>query len=193
MENFIREYYVEDLQQCKKAIEWFEDNTERGGPGRFLYTGENSARASDNELKESYDMSVDFQELYNVPCFAHILDCLWNSVLKYAEEFEEVNYTDFSLLEEINLQRYEPPTGGFKVFHNERGCMTTANRFLVWMIYLNTVTDKGGTEFKYLNHTEDAVEGKIIIWPTDFTHTHRGVVSPTQKKYILTGWYSFYK
>ena len=71
--------------------------------------------------------------------------------------------------------------------------MTTANRFLVWMIYLNTVTDKGGTEFKYLNHTEDAVEGKIIIWPTDFTHTHRGVVSPTQKKYILTGWYSFYK
>jgi len=29
-----------------------------------------------------------------------------------------------------------------------------------------------------------------VIWPADFTHTHRGIVSKTQEKYIATGWYN---
>ena len=33
--------------------------------------------------------------------------------------------------------------------------------------------------------------GKILCWPCDWTHTHRGIVSPTETKYILTGWFSF--
>jgi len=59
------------------------------------------------------------------------------------------------------------------------------------MIYLNTVSDGGGTKFKYFNHTENAVEGKVLIWPPDFTHTHKGVPSATEEKYIITGWYSY--
>ena len=58
------------------------------------------------------------------------------------------------------------------------------------MVYLNTVNDKGGTEFKYLKHTENAEQGKLVIWPADWTGTHRGIVSPTEIKYIMTGWYS---
>jgi len=34
-------------------------------------------------------------------------------------------------------------------------------------------------------------KGLTAIWPTDFTHTHRGVVSPTQRKTIATGWFNF--
>ena len=34
-------------------------------------------------------------------------------------------------------------------------------------------------------------KGLTAIWPTDFTHTHRGVVSPTQTKIIATGWFTF--
>ena len=37
-----------------------------------------------------------------------------------------------------------------------------------------------------------AVKGKTVIWPTDFTHTHRGIVSPTEHKYIATGWFNFF-
>lgn len=186
METFIRQYSVKDLKQCKKAVNWFEENIDKALPGRVLYR----TREIVKELKESLDMSIHLEELYIIPCFKHILDCLWDSVLDYTKEFNELKSSSFSLIELINVQKYKPPTGGFKSYHCERSCLTTSTRFIVWMVYLNTVTDKGGTEFKYLDHTEDAVEGKIIIWPPDFTHTHRGVVSPTQEKYILTGWYN---
>lgn len=57
------------------------------------------------------------------------------------------------------------------------------------MTYLNDVVD-GGTHFKYFNHTEKATKGKTIIWPADWTHTHRGQISNTQEKIIATGWFS---
>ena len=61
---------------------------------------------------------------------------------------------------------------------------------LVWMVYLSDL-DNGGTEFKYQNHIEKSEKGKLLIWPTDWTHTHRGQISRTDEKYILTGWYTF--
>lgn len=59
------------------------------------------------------------------------------------------------------------------------------------MTYLNTVTDEGGTEFLNQELKISAEKGKTVIWPADWTHTHRGVASPTQEKYIITGWLSF--
>ena len=62
---------------------------------------------------------------------------------------------------------------------------------MVFMTYLNDVTDGGGTEFYYQNKITEARKGKTLIWPADWTHTHRGVVSPTQDKYIITGWLNY--
>jgi hypothetical protein len=59
------------------------------------------------------------------------------------------------------------------------------------MMYLNTVENQGETEFKYLNTKVKPEQGKVVIWPPDFPHTHRGIASPTEDKYILTGWYRF--
>ena len=70
---------------------------------------------------------------------------------------------------------------------NERG----NNRHLVFMTYLNDVEDKGETEFVLQNLKVKAEKGKTVIWPSDWTHTHRGIISPTQEKYIVTGWFSF--
>ena len=58
------------------------------------------------------------------------------------------------------------------------------------MTYLNDVPD-GGTEFLYQNIKTKAQKGLTLIWPAHFTHTHRGIVSKTQPKYIITGWWSF--
>ena len=58
------------------------------------------------------------------------------------------------------------------------------------MVYLNDVSDKGETEFFYQHHFESPVAGKLSIWPSDWMYLHRGVISPTESKYILTGWYT---
>ena len=61
---------------------------------------------------------------------------------------------------------------------------------LVFMTYLNDVED-GGTFFKYQNIKTKAKKGTTLIWPTDFTHTHKGEISTKSHKYILTGWLGF--
>jgi hypothetical protein len=52
-------------------------------------------------------------------------------------------------------------------------------------------TLSGGTEFLHQELIVQPVKGKSLIWPVDWTHTHRGIPSPTQDKYILTGWFEF--
>jgi len=59
------------------------------------------------------------------------------------------------------------------------------------MTYLNDVTDEGGTEFFHQKLKVSPEKGLTLIWPVDWTHLHRGVPSPTQEKYIITGWFSF--
>ena len=58
------------------------------------------------------------------------------------------------------------------------------------MTYLNTISN-AGTHFKYQNLTTPAEKGLTLIWPTDFSHTHKGQISKRYEKYIITGWLGF--
>ena len=96
------------------------------------------------------------------------------------------NYTPI-----YNLQKYIP-NQGYYANHCENGCRYTSDRILVWMFYLNDVED-GGTYFDNYDYTMDAVKGRCVIWPSYWTHHHRGIVSKTKTKYIATGWVQFIK
>ena len=85
------------------------------------------------------------------------------------------------------LIKYEPG-GAHHAWHCERGSYVNSDRVLTWMIYLNDVPN-GGTEWKFLDVKTEAVKGDLVIWPSDFTHTHRGIVSKTHEKWIATGWF----
>jgi hypothetical protein len=58
------------------------------------------------------------------------------------------------------------------------------------MTYLNDVPN-GGTEFYYQGLKSPAKKGLTLIWPADWTHTHRGIVDDKNEKYIVTGWYNY--
>ena len=119
-----------------------------------------------------------------------IASTLLTHIGKYREVHPEIdNVSTWELAELYNIQKYEPEQG-YHAPHCE--CMDgTTPRILAWMFYLNTVTDKGGTHFTNYDITTDAVEGRLVIWPAYWTHTHHGIASPTQIKYIATGWYEF--
>jgi len=34
-------------------------------------------------------------------------------------------------------------------------------------------------------------KGLTLIWPADWTFTHRGIPSMSETKYIVTGWYNY--
>lgn len=188
-ENFIRSYKLSDLSICQDIINWFETHLELSKQGAVYFP--NGDIKADKNVKDCTAIPVtDLSFAYSQEPLARFLDWLWECVNKYLEDFPELDHTVFSMTEGFNIKRYLPPEQGFKAFHMERQSILTSKRLFVFMLYLNTVNDKGGTEFKYYNHIEKAEAGKLLIWPPDFTHTHRGVVSPTEKKYIITGWYS---
>jgi hypothetical protein len=91
----------------------------------------------------------------------------------------------------FNFQRYLPGEG-YYAWHCESSAPKPVflSRMLAWMVYLNDVPD-AGTEFKFQDLETDAEAGTIVIWPPYWTHMHRGVISNTHNKYILSGWFNF--
>jgi hypothetical protein len=89
------------------------------------------------------------------------------------------------------IQRYNPGQY-FNTLHCENdGTVGTLQRHFAYMTYLNDVAVGGGTEFLHQNIVTPAETGLTLIWPAQWTHHHRGVVAPTEVKYIITGWLCF--
>ena len=88
---------------------------------------------------------------------------------------------------DFNMQKFEP-NEGFKQWHTETVSDRNSYRQIVWSIYLNTINEKGGTEFKFQNHKCAAEQGKLVMWPAGWTHFHKSEVAPKEVKYIITGW-----
>ena len=141
-----------------------------------------------NEICDDLIKSLD---KYNKPKpFENYLTHLDKCLKEYVKRYEfSAKVSNFFLSKHTNLQKYNPGQGYYK-WHFEDNVI--GKRHLVFMTYLNDVDD-GGTEFKYQNITTPAKKGLTLIWPTHWTHTHRGQVSNTKIKYITTGWFDFYE
>ena len=178
--NFISENLCDDI------INYFEFNKVNAIPGE-IYRAEDGS-VVDKDVKASFDFPVSANSLhYPISNYRVELQMCLDSYLKKYPFANELNC--FSIKEQYNIQKY-PINGGFKTWHFERPSASKAHRLLVFMTYLNDVED-GGTEFYHQKFTCPAKKGLTLIWPADWTHTHRGLVSQTKEKYIITGWYSF--
>lgn len=178
-------------QLCNAFIEAFENSPQDQQPG-MLYGPEEYSQTSS---KKSTDISFTPNWL-NKPIWGNLLNQLVSTVnqskldyhLRFQTAFDKLDPTELSPV--FNMQRYLPGEG-FSSYHCERAGLKHSNRMLVWMVYLNDVTDRGETEFYFQHHFETAQQGKLIIWPSDWMYLHRGIPSPTQTKYILTGWFTY--
>ena len=90
----------------------------------------------------------------------------------------------------FNIQRYLPGDH-FQHLHSERTSISSSLRVLAWMTYLNDVKQGGETEWLHQKLKVKAEIGKTVIWPSDWTHTHRGITAKKEHKYIITGWLNF--
>lgn len=184
--NFIAGWYMEDTSLCDELIDYFNTRGEKFLGG--LYRGDDSQFEVDFNVKDSVDCCITDGNL-NSKYLLHLQDCVNEYVKLYPESGE--TYSRWSSeIENKNIQYYKP-NGGYKLWHYERRCVSSSRRHLVFMTYLNTLVGKGGTSFKYQNLTVQAEKGLTLIWPTDWTHTHKSNVSENQEKYIVTGWFNY--
>ena len=185
METFIQETMLEDTSICDQLIEYHKNNLEYKRTG--MTSGVNIPQIKG---KISTDVAV---YIGNNNSIIHMyLQEVMKAVHTYVETYK-LNDLGFSvtLREAFNIQHYAP-NEGFLGWHCERSQTQTNQRALVFMTYLNDVTDGGETEYYFQKLKVKPVKGKMVVWPTDFTHLHRGITSPTQEKYIATGWYNFW-
>ena len=142
------------------------------------------------EYKTSTEMAINIEDKNPINNIVGI--SLHHQIEKYKELHPQLAKIErWGVRERYNLQKYEPNQAYFGLHCENEGPNFGINRVLVWMFYLNTVTDDGGTYFDNYDLTMNAVEGRCVIWPAYWTHMHRGIVSKTESKYIVTGWFSF--
>jgi hypothetical protein len=194
MNNFIHEINnCLDSDTCKKIIILFEKSPHLQKPG-ITSLGQNDEWKKSTEISLTPDFFVDEQwsDLLKL-----ILTALSSGIEEYKKIYSNEDHTagidslqPWRIDYIYNIQRYYPGEG-YYVWHCENAGKSAANRVLAWMFYLNDVNDKGGTEFLFQNYTCKAEQGKLVIWPSQWTHYHRGEISPSETKYIITGWGSF--
>ena len=168
--NFIEVYEnVISPQTCKNLITLFEVNKDRQAKG-VTSGGENPEHKQDTEITIDYSF---FGQKDWGPNLQEVISGLGTSLSEYKNkyssqhgvEYAGINAIDpWSLEKKFNFQRFLPGEG-YKVWHCESPNVKYSQRVLVWMLYLNDVTDKGGTEFLHQDVTLQAKGGTIIIWP----------------------------
>jgi prolyl 4-hydroxylase len=174
MYNFIEEYKM-DKAICDKFIKYHKKNKEYKHLGR-------TASGINPKIKSSTD--VYFMNQSTEPFIVNFFKILSQHAISYLKKY---NISHNLHTENLNIISHYKKKQGYKLIHYERSDHISAKRQLVYMLYCNSLK-KGGTYFPFQNKILNAVKGKFVLWPSDFTHQHCSIISDTQEKYIVTGW-----
>ena len=188
MNNFIGVFdNAISTEDCKYIIDYM-NTSDLMAPG-WVSTSEGSKIVE--KYKTSTEMAINIRDENPINDIIGI--SLSYQIEKYKESHPQLeNIAKWCIQETYNLQKYDPNQAYFGLHCENAGPgYIGVTRVLAWMIYLNTVVDGGGTYFDNYDLTMNAVEGRCVIWPAYWTHMHRGIVSKTESKYIVTGWFSF--
>lgn len=130
----------------------------------------------------------------------------WPNIKRYLAEFNKVFWDECY---PIYLERYgvlkdaqkhgiitykiqkTRPGQGYHTWHCEDLDREHATRIGAYIVYLNDVPEGGETEFLYVGKRVKPEAGRMIVFPSGYTHTHRGNPPLSGAKYILTGWLEF--
>jgi hypothetical protein len=175
--DFIGRWHI-DPSLCDRIIESFEKTDKKGkNPSKsWSFRIDGNFRDIDQELFKEYKKTI------------------WSLLKKYFEMYiwAEDHHSHLSIGNDVNIQHWAPH-GSYFSWHCERAGPDAEHlkRQLVFMTYLNDVTDGGETEFFYQKLKIKPEKGLTLIWPSDWPWTHRGIPSHTEDKYIVTGWVHF--
>ena len=177
-ENFILGFQIDDNKLLDGLIEYHKNNKE------YKFKSDDAGW----NLKDKWSLDVHILSNSQNKFVKRYQEYLGKAADVYREKYKHFN-SPLVIAEGFNIQYY-PPNGGYRKWHCEREEHQSNQRALVFMTYLNDVPDGGGTEFAYYPEVKiKAKKGLSLIWPTDFTHTHRGIVSQ-HEKWIITGWFN---
>lgn len=151
-------------------------------------------KRKDDFVEDSYVFTSSFENVNNpdlVRLNKKLSDYFFKMIdfciLKYIEKYRILQGLNGYSVYDLKFQKSQPGEA-FHGWHYENSKRLVVDRRLVLQLYLNDVEEGGETEFLYYPKRIKAEQGKLIIWPATFTHTHRGNTPLTGDKYIITSW-----
>jgi len=171
-------------QQCSQLIHEFESSTQR--EGELFHNGQSAILHDLKKDVELIDSRFSDETITSKTIFPVLKKC----IQRYRKKYESIQYcSPLGINDYYNFQRYSDETDGYKAWHTEHGPdEDSSRRVLVWMIYLNDA--KCGTDFMHYGRV-NAKKGRVVIWPSGYTHPHRSVLPNKGLKYLATGWIDF--
>tara|TARA_B100000214_G_C23961548_1_gene625522 strand:+ start:1264 stop:1896 length:633 start_codon:yes stop_codon:yes gene_type:complete len=181
--NFIGSWIIDD-SLCDELVVHFENNQsklQRGAVGsnasiKLEAKNRMDLRISPKEinLSENKVFKIYFNDLFE--CYKDFSNT-WPHLKTIARNLD---------IPSFNIGRYE--TGQhYQAIHCERAGLGTLHRLFAFMTYLNNVEEGGNTYFDNYDLEIQPKKGLTLIWPAEWTHTHRGNKVIKGTKYMITG------
>ena len=186
--NFINKYCLSDSSICDNLITLFK-NSKNKSKGEVSPT-----RKIDKTIKDSTDLLLWDSDIPQSKVLLKYFKELSTFVNLYKNTYVscDTQVTDWGLEPAFRIQKYKP-SQAYHGWHCEKANTTTAIRHLVWMTYLNDIKKGGETEWYYQKLKVKPKKGLTVIWPSEWTFTHKGHTTVDEDKYIITGWFEFKK
>ena len=185
--NFIGSWII-DNNLCDEIIAYYEKNKQKQTQG-VTTRGINLATKDRRDLTLTpRELKLPENEIYKI-YFQSLFECYKDYNLQWPFLSEVVNDLDIGA---FNIGKYKPGQH-FQKIHCERTNLSTLHRLFAFMTYLNDVEDGGSTYFNHYDLDIKPKKGLTLIWPAEWTHSHKGNVLKTGLKYIITGWLTFSK
>lgn len=177
LEEYVREYVdLVPYTFCNHIINTFEVEDEKLEVDR-----EHRPKWQEFNISQRYNTDQQWGEIQNqiqkyfidaVKLYMDDLQCGYDFPAKYCfEEYRIKKYrmhTDDQFMDHVDVQDYQ-----------------SARRFLVVMLYLNSVETGGETHFPLLDKTIKPETGKILVFPSTWQWRHAGRPVISNNKYIL--------
>jgi hypothetical protein len=186
MENFIRVYdNVLDKEFCTHLIKKFSEYEKMN----FVLNRQQSISQRKKHQQDS-DVVLMCSLLIDNFLKEEIFNRLNPHASRYMNEFSIMAEMSQMEMQQLKLQRYKIGQG-FHEWHCEVNGLNQCHRVFNWQVFLNDVEEGGETEFLYLHKRIKPKMGSMLVFPSYFTHAHRGHCPLSGEKYILNGWVNF--
>jgi hypothetical protein len=150
------------------------------GLGRWQRSEVSGNDAYASEIRTSSSLGMPFLSYSNPPLVHDFAKCVWQFMSNYAFAYGIA----VQQYEPIVFNRYEP---GQK-FDMHPDYFRGSDRVFSAVCYLNTVADGGSTTFGHFDYEVAAVEGRLVIFPSNYLFAHAGVAPVSEVKYSAAFW-----
>ena len=186
--NFIGSWQMEH-SISDQIIAYYDKHQEKQNKGSI------SGGSIDLETKNRTDISLAPEELNlkGNEIFNKYFESLFGFYKDYNNQWPFLaNMVSNLEIGTFNIGKYMPGEH-FQKTHCERMGLGSLHRLLAFMTYLNDVEEGGSTYFNHYDLDIKPKKGLTLLWPAEWTHSHKGNVLKCGLKYIITGWLTFPK